>query len=159
MVDFYADWTASYPIVSIEDGLAEDDWESWKALTRADRRHGPARRRRPLRDQHRAAGAGHPRAAGNAILVKLNQIGTLTETLEAIELAQRAGFKAVISHRSGETDDTFIADLAVATNAGQIKTGAPVAGRPRRQVQPAPADRGGTGRERGLPGRSGVRAV
>ena len=114
-----------YPIVSIEDGLAEDDWENWKALTASDRRPRAARRRRPLRDQHRAAGAGHPRAAGNAILVKLNQIGTLTETLEAIELAQRAGFNAVISHRSGETGDTFIADLAVATNAGQIKTGAP----------------------------------
>ena len=125
MVDYWADLVAKYPIVSIEDGLAEDDWETWQALTE---RIGEtvqlvgddlfvtntARLRRGIDEQ-----------AGNAILVKLNQIGTLTETLEAIDLAHRHGFKAVISHRSGETADTFIADLAVATNAGQIKTGAP----------------------------------
>jgi enolase len=125
MVDFYADWCERYPIASIEDGLAEDDWETWQALT--------AR----VGDKVRLVGddlyvtnterlaRGIAEKAGNAILVKLNQIGTLTETFEAVEMAQRAGFKAVISHRSGETGDTFIADLVVATNAGLIKTGAP----------------------------------
>ena len=125
MVDFWADWTARYPIVSIEDGLAEDDWATWSALeARIGERvqlvgddlfvTNTERLRRGVRER-----------AANAILVKLNQIGTLTETFAAITMAQRAGMKAVISHRSGETDDTFIADLAVATNAGQIKTGAP----------------------------------
>jgi enolase len=125
MVGFWADWTARYPIASIEDGLAEDDWSHWAALRQriGDRVQlvgddlfvtNPQRLARGIRE-----------AAGNAILVKPNQIGTLTETLEAISLAQRNGFNAVISHRSGETGDTFIADLAVATNAGQIKTGAP----------------------------------
>jgi enolase len=125
MVDFYADWCERYPIASIEDGLAEDDWETWKELT--------AR----VGDKVRLVGddlyvtnterlaRGIAEKAGNAILVKLNQIGTLTETFEAVEMAHRAGFKAVISHRSGETGDTFIADLVVATNAGLIKTGAP----------------------------------
>ena len=125
MVDFWADWTARYPIVSIEDGLAEDDWATWSALeARVGERvqlvgddlfvTNTERLRRGIRER-----------AANAILVKLNQIGTLTETFAAITMAQRAGMKAVISHRSGETDDTFIADLVVATNAGQIKTGAP----------------------------------
>jgi enolase len=125
MVDFWADWVEKYPITSIEDGLAEDDWDGWKAL--AER----------LGDRCQLVGddlfvtntdrlkRGIDEGAGNAILVKLNQIGTLTETMEAIEMAHRAGFRAVISHRSGETADTFIADLAVATNAGLIKTGAP----------------------------------
>ncbi len=125
MVEFYADWCARYPIASIEDGLAEDDWETWRVLT--DR----------LGDTVQLVGddlyvtnterlaRGIREKSGNAILVKLNQIGTVTETFEAIEMAQRAGFKAVISHRSGETGDTFIADLVVATNAGLIKTGAP----------------------------------
>jgi enolase len=125
MVDFWADWVERYPIRSIEDGLAEDDWEGWQALTAK------------IGDRCQLVGddlyvtntdrlrRGIDEAAGNAILVKLNQIGTLTETLEAIEMAHRAGFRAVISHRSGETADTFIADLAVATNAGEIKTGAP----------------------------------
>ena len=125
MIDMWQDLTARYPIKSIEDGLAEDDWEAWQALTE---RIGDTvqlvgddlfvtntrRLRRGIDEQ-----------AGNAILVKLNQIGTLTETLEAIDVAHRHGFRAIISHRSGETADTFIADLAVATNAGQIKTGAP----------------------------------
>jgi enolase len=125
MVAFWADWSERYPIASIEDGLAEDDWASWSALqTRIGERvqlvgddlfvTNPVRLARGIRER-----------ASNAILVKLNQIGTLTETLEAIALAQRNGMQAVISHRSGETGDTFIADLAVATNAGQIKTGAP----------------------------------
>ncbi len=125
MVDFWADWVEKYPITSIEDGLAEDDWDGWKALTEK------------IGDRCQLVGddlfvtnterlkRGIDEGAGNSILVKLNQIGTLTETMEAIEVAHRAGFRAVISHRSGETADTFIADLAVATNAGEIKTGAP----------------------------------
>jgi enolase len=125
MVEFWEDWTARFPIASIEDGLAEDDWPHWGALQ--SRIGGqvqlvgddlfvtnPERLARGIREK-----------AANAILVKPNQIGTLTESLEAIALAQRNGMNAVISHRSGETGDTFIADLAVATNAGQIKTGAP----------------------------------
>ncbi|MCO5217812.1 MAG: phosphopyruvate hydratase [Thermomicrobiales bacterium] len=125
MVDYWDELTAKYPIVSIEDGLSEDDWEGWHNLTEriGDRVQlvgddlfvtNTKRLRRGIDEQ-----------SGNAILVKLNQIGSLTETLEAIDLAQRNTFRAIISHRSGETDDTFIADLAVATNAGQIKTGAP----------------------------------
>jgi enolase len=123
MVAYYADLAARYPIISIEDGLAEDDWDGWKLLT--ERLGGkvqlvgddlfvtnPERLKR-----------GIALGTGNAILVKVNQIGTLTETLEAVETAHRAGFRAVMSHRSGETEDSTIADLAVATNCGQIKTG------------------------------------
>ena len=125
MVDFWADWCARYPIVSIEDGLAEDDWEGWKAL------------RAKVGDTVQLVGddllvtnvnrlsRGIQEHAANSILIKLNQIGTLSETLAAIQMANRAGWTAVVSHRSGETEDTTIADLAVATNAGQIKTGAP----------------------------------
>ncbi|MDE8345598.1 MAG: phosphopyruvate hydratase [Acidocella sp.] len=123
MVDYLADLAARYPIASIEDGCAEDDWEGWKLLT--DRLGGklqlvgddlfvtnPIRLRRGIEAK-----------TGNSILVKVNQIGTLTETLEAVDIAHRAGFTAVMSHRSGETEDATIADLAVATNCGQIKTG------------------------------------
>lgn len=125
MIDLYAAWIDKYPIVSLEDGLAEDDWATWQGLTKR------------LGDQIQLVGddlyvtnterlaRGIRERASNAILVKLNQIGTLTETLATIEMAQRASFGVVISHRSGETGDSFIADLAVATNAGQIKTGAP----------------------------------
>ena len=131
------------------------------ALTRRARRPRPARRRRPLRHEPGAPATRDRReAVGNSILVKVNQIGTLTETLEAIRLAQDAGYTAVISHRSGETEDTTIADLAVATDAGQIKTGAPGALGPRRQVQPAAPDRGGARRaERVYPGLDGLPAV
>ncbi|MDQ5820836.1 MAG: phosphopyruvate hydratase [Actinomycetota bacterium] len=125
MPGFWAELVDRYPIVSIEDGLAEDDWETWAQLTRelGDRVQlvgddlfvtNPERLRR-----------GIDGGVGNSILVKVNQIGTLTETLEAIRIAHAAGYTVVISHRSGETEDTTIADLAVATNAGQIKTGAP----------------------------------
>ncbi len=123
LIDFWADWADRYPIISIEDGLAEDDWEGWAQLTR---RLGD--RLQLVGDDllvtntERLARAIRERSA-NSILVKLNQIGTLTETIEAIEMAQRAGWTAVISHRSGETEDTTIADLAVALNTGQIKTG------------------------------------
>jgi len=123
MIEFWQDWIARYPIVSIEDGLAEDDWDGWKALTKAagDRIQivgddlfvtNPAILKR-----------GIDEGAANAILVKVNQIGTLTETLEAIRMARDAGYAAVISHRSGETEDTTIADLAVGSGVGQIKTG------------------------------------
>ena len=123
MVDLYAKWLEQYPIVSIEDGLAEDDWDGWATLTSK------------LGDRVQLVGddlfvtnterlaRGIESGVGNSILIKVNQIGTLTETLEAIELARSAGYLSVISHRSGETEDTFIADLAVGTGAGQIKTG------------------------------------
>jgi enolase len=125
MSEYYADLVANYPLVSIEDPLAEDDWAGWKHLTAELGQKvqlvgddlfvtNPAR----LAD-------GISQQAGNSILVKVNQIGTLTETLDAVSMAQRAGFSAILSHRSGETEDTTIADLAVATDCGQIKTGAP----------------------------------
>jgi len=123
MVRFWSDWVKKYPIVSIEDALAEDDWEGWKALTDE------------IGDTVQLVGddlfvtnterlqRGIDEGCANSILIKVNQIGTVTETLEAIELARRNGYTAIISHRSGETEDTFIADLAVATGVGQIKTG------------------------------------
>ena len=125
MIDFYAELVERYPIVSIEDGLAEDDWDGWAQLTSE-----LGDRVQLVGDDlfvTNPSGSGAASSAGvaNAILVKVNQIGTLTETLEAIELAQSNGYTAVISHRSGETEDTTIADLAVATGTGQIKTGAP----------------------------------
>ena len=122
-IDFYADLVARYPIISIEDGLAENDWDGWKLMTEK------------LGDKIQIVGddlfvtntkilkEGIDKGIANSILIKVNQIGTLTETLEAIEMAKRAGYTAVVSHRSGETEDTTIADLAVATNCGQIKTG------------------------------------
>jgi enolase len=125
MVDFYEDWVNKFPIISIEDGLDEDDWDTWVLMQKR------------LGDRLQIVGddllvtnverlkLGIERQAANSILIKLNQIGTLTETLAAIEMAKRAGWTAVVSHRSGETEDTTIADLVVATNAGQIKTGAP----------------------------------
>ncbi|HUQ08081.1 MAG TPA: phosphopyruvate hydratase [Kofleriaceae bacterium] len=123
MVELYAGWTAKYPLVSIEDGLAEDDWDGWKALT--DR---VGARTQLVGDdlfvtQTARLQRGIERGIANSILVKVNQIGTLSETLDAIRTAQHARYTAVISHRSGESEDAFIADLAVATNAGQIKTG------------------------------------
>jgi enolase len=123
LVDFWADWLERYPIVSLEDGLAEDDWSGWAALT--ERLGGRIQIMGDdllVTNTERLARAIRERSA-NSILVKLNQIGTLTETLEAVELAHHAGWTAVISHRSGETEDTTIADLVVALNTGQIKTG------------------------------------
>jgi enolase len=123
MIKLYASWLDKYPIVSIEDGLAEDDWDGWAKLTSA------------LGDRVQLVGddifvtnperlsQGVEKGIANAILIKVNQIGTLTETLQCIDLARGNGYGTVISHRSGETEDTFIADLAVATGAGQIKTG------------------------------------
>ena len=123
MPAFWAELCDRYPIVSIEDGLAEDDWAGWVELTRRlGERVQLVGDDLLVTNTERLERAIRERAA-NSILVKLNQIGTLTETIEAVEMAQRAGWTAVISHRSGETEDTTIADLAVALNAGQIKTG------------------------------------
>jgi enolase len=125
MIAYYTDLVSRFPLVSIEDPLAEDDWAGWTKITtqlgdKVQLVGDDLYVTNPVRLQK-----GIDLAAGNAILVKVNQIGTLTETMDAVALAQREGMKAIISHRSGETEDTFIADLAVATNAGQIKTGAP----------------------------------
>ena len=123
LVDFWADWVNRYPIVSLEDGLAEDDWTGWRSLTaRLGNRIQLVGDDLLVTNTERLARAIRERAA-NAILIKLNQIGTVTETIEAIEMASAAGWRSVISHRSGETEDTTIADLAVALNTGQIKTG------------------------------------
>ena len=125
MVDHWAGWVEKYPIRSIEDGLAEDDWEGWASLVaKAGDRCQLVGDDLFVTNVERIR-RGISEKSANSVLVKLNQIGTLTETMEAIEMAQRAGWTAVVSHRSGETEDTFIADLAVATGAGQIKTGAP----------------------------------
>jgi enolase len=125
MVAFWQDWTTKYPIISLEDGLSEDDWLGWKLL------------RETIGDRVQIVGDDHlvtnvqrlersiKEGTTNALLTKVNQIGSLTETIDAVTMAQRAGFTAVMSHRSGETEDTTIADLAVALNCGQIKTGAP----------------------------------
>ncbi len=125
MVNYYIKWAASYPLISIEDGMAEDDWEGWQLLTQK------------LGGKVQLVGddlyvtnverlsKGISLKASNSILIKPNQIGTLTETIAAIKMAQETGWMAVVSHRSGETEDTTIADLAVGLNTGQIKTGAP----------------------------------
>ncbi|HEX6599603.1 MAG TPA: phosphopyruvate hydratase [Gemmatimonadaceae bacterium] len=123
MVDLYEKWINEYPIVSIEDGLAEDDWDGWKLLTeRIGERCQLVGDDIFVTNTERLA-RGIENGVANAILIKLNQIGTVTETLETIEMARAAGYLSIISHRSGETEDTFIADLAVGTGAGQIKTG------------------------------------
>jgi enolase len=123
LIGFWGEWLERYPIVSLEDGLAEDDWDGWAQLTASlGERLQLVGDDLLVTNTERLARAIESRAA-NSILVKLNQIGTLTETIEAVEMAQRAGWTAVISHRSGETEDTTIADLAVALNTGQIKTG------------------------------------
>lgn len=125
MVDFYADWVANYPIISIEDGLDEDDWESWILLTNKLGNKVQLVGDDLYTTNVKRIQQGIDSKASNSVLIKLNQIGTLTETLAAINMARKAGWTAVISHRSGETEDTSIADLSVAVNAGQIKTGAP----------------------------------
>jgi enolase len=125
MVDFWADLANNYPIVSIEDGMAEEDWEGWKLLTeRLGRKVQLVGDDLFVTNTERLS-KGIDLGVANSILIKVNQIGTLTETLNAIEMAKRAGYTAIVSHRSGETEDATIADIAVATNAGQIKTGAP----------------------------------
>jgi len=123
MIAYWADWTEKYPIISIEDGLAESDWEGWKKITKQLGRKVQLVGDDLFVTNVKFLQKGIDTAAANSILIKVNQIGTLTETLDAIELAKTNNMTAVISHRSGETEDNFIADLAVATNAGQIKTG------------------------------------
>ncbi|MBW2313500.1 MAG: phosphopyruvate hydratase [Deltaproteobacteria bacterium] len=123
MVEFWADWLARYPIISIEDGLAEDDWEGWANLTRACGKGCQLVGDDLFVTNPKILARGIDEQCANAILIKVNQIGTLSETLEAIRMARAAGYASVISHRSGETEDTTIADLAVASGAGQIKTG------------------------------------
>lgn len=125
MVDFFEDWVNKYPIISIEDGMAEEDWEGWKLMTeRLGKKVQLVGDDLFVTNTERLK-TGIEKGIANSILIKLNQIGTLTETLNAIEMANRAGYTVVVSHRSGETEDTTIADLVVAVNAGQIKTGAP----------------------------------
>ena len=125
MVDFFEEWVNKYPIISIEDGMAEEDWDGWKLITeRLGKKIQLVGDDLFVTNTERLE-KGIELGVGNSILIKLNQIGTLTETLNAIEMANRAGYTAVVSHRSGETEDTTIADLVVAVNAGQIKTGAP----------------------------------
>lgn len=123
MVELYTKWIDTYPIVSIEDGLGEDDWDGWKLLTESIGDRCQLVGDDIFVTNTELLGRGIENGVANSILIKLNQIGTLTETLEAIEMARAAGYLSVISHRSGETEDTFIADLAVGTGAGQIKTG------------------------------------
>ena len=123
MLDFYSQWVAKYPIVSIEDGLAEDDWDGWKKLTDALGAKVQLVGDDIFVTNAKRLQTGIDKEVANSILIKLNQIGTLTETLQTMKLARTAGYTAVISHRSGETEDTTIAHLAVATNSGQIKTG------------------------------------
>lgn len=123
LVDYYAELCEKYPIISIEDGLAEDDWEGWKELTEKLGSKVQLVGDDLFVTNTKRLKQGIEKGIANSILIKVNQIGTLTETLDAIEMAKKAGYTAVISHRSGETEDTTIADLAVATNAGQIKTG------------------------------------
>jgi enolase len=125
MVDYYASLVNKYPIVSLEDGLAEDDWKGWALLTERLGGHVQIVGDDIFVTNVERLARGIKEKVANSILVKVNQIGTLTETLEAIEMAKRAGYTAVVSHRSGETEDATIADIVVATNAGQIKTGAP----------------------------------
>ncbi len=125
MVDFYAELCEKYPIISIEDGMAENDWEGWKLLTDRLGEHVQLVGDDLFVTNTARLKEGIARGVANAILIKVNQIGSLTETLEAIETAKQAGYTCIMSHRSGETEDTMIADLAVAVNASQIKTGAP----------------------------------
>jgi enolase len=158
MVDFYTDWTERYPLVSIEDGLAEDDWAGWSDITK---RLG--HRVQLVGDDLFVTNTNRLRrgielGVGNSILVKLNQIGTLTETLETIAMAREHGYTTVISHRSGETEDSTIADLAVAVNAGQIKTGSPCRGERTAKYNQLLRIEEMLGRRAQYPGRSAFRA-
>ena len=123
MIDFYEDLVNRYPIKSLEDALAEGDWEGWEKLTRRLGKRVQIVGDDIFVTNPKIFCQGIEKGVANSILIKLNQIGTVTETLEAIEMAKRARYTAVVSHRSGETEDSFIADLAVATNVGQIKSG------------------------------------
>ena len=149
--DYLVDLCDKYPIVSIEDGMAEEDWDGWADLTAKLGGRVQLVGDDLFVTNSERLGTGIERGVANSILVKVNQIGTLTETLEAVDLATRHSYTSVMSHRSGETEDVTIADLAVATNCGQIKTGARSL-RPGRQVQPAAAHRGAARCCCGVPG-------
>ena len=123
MVDFWADWVRQYPIISIEDGMAEDDWDGWKRATEVLGKKIQLVGDDLFVTNTQRLQMGIDKGIANSILIKVNQIGSLTETLEAISMATHAGYTSIASHRSGETEDAFIADLAVATGVGQIKTG------------------------------------
>ena len=123
MAEFWADWVRQYPIVSIEDGLAENDWDGWKIITRELGKKIQLVGDDVFVTNPKIFARGISEGIGNAILIKLNQIGSVSETIEAVEMARKAKYAAIISHRSGETEDAFIADLAVAMGMGQIKTG------------------------------------
>jgi enolase len=123
MVDFWANWVKQYPIISIEDGMAEDDWKGWKLMTDVLGKKIQLVGDDLFVTNTERLAKGIKEGVANSILIKVNQIGTLTETLEAMQMAASAGYTSMVSHRSGETEDTFIADLVVATGAGQIKTG------------------------------------
>ena len=152
MVDYWAALVEKFPIVSIEDGMAEEDWDGWKKLTeRIGGRVQLVGDDLFVTNKKRLA-KGVDLSVANAILVKVNQIGTLTEAMDTMELAKRSSYTCVVSHRSGETEDSFIADLAVAVNAGQIEDWRAVPQRPHCQVQPAPAHRGRAGRLGRVPG-------
>jgi enolase len=125
MADYWADMASRYPILSIEDGMDEEDWDGWKQLSEKIGETVQLVGDDLFVTNTERLGRGIELGVGNSILIKVNQIGTLTETLDAIAMAREAGYSAVMSHRSGETEDTTIADLAVATGCGQIKTGAP----------------------------------
>jgi enolase len=125
MVKYYANLISKYPIISIEDGLAEDDWDGWKVLTKELGRRIQLTGDDIFVTNPKILAEGIKKGIGNSVLIKLNQIGTLSETLETVEMAKKAGYTCVFSHRSGETEDSFLADVTVATNAGQLKTGAP----------------------------------
>jgi enolase len=163
MADYWADWVNKYPIISLEDGMAEDDWDGWKYLTDKVGKKVQLVGDDLFVTNTKRLAMGIEKGIANSILIKVNQIGTLTETFEAVEMAKRAAYTAVVSHRSGETEDAFIADLVVALGAGQIKTGSLSRSdriakynqllrivRPDCQVQPAIAYRRGTGESGGV---------
>ena len=159
MIAKYADWCKKYPIVSIEDGLDQNDWDGYVKFTKA-----LGKKIQIVGDDFFVTNTdrlskGIEMGAANAILIKVNQIGTVTETLDAIKMAQKAGYGVISSHRSGETEDSFIADLAVGTGAGQIKTGSALSHRPHRQVQPVDAHRGATRQEGEVPGQDPLRTL
>jgi enolase len=153
MVDYWSTLSSRFPVLFLEDGMAESDWDGWRKLTERIGRDVQLVGDDIFVTNPVILREGIERGIANSILIKLNQIGTVTETLDTIKIARDAGYRAVVSHRSGETEDTFIADLVVATGVGQIKTGAPARFRARREVQPTDADRGRTRRRRKLRGR------
>ena len=154
LVNMWKKFADNYPIISLEDGMAETDWEGWAMLTKAIGSRVQLVGDDLFVTNVERLATGIEKGVANSILIKVNQIGTLTETLDAIQMANRAGYTAIVSHRSGETEDATIADIAVALNAGQIKTGAP--SRTDRVAKPAAAHRGGAGRRRSVSRQEGL---